>query len=162
MITGEIKSKVDAIWNAMWTGGLSNPQTVMEQLTLLLFLKGLDDAQTLAERQARARGTPVERDLFPDQLDAIPVVDKEGNKVAEGRSYADLRWPRFVTLPPAEMQWGHGACAQPAGARPILRPTRFSVRNCGRPATARWWLPRARCRILMSRTKTRSTGWATT
>ena len=46
MITGELKSKVDAIWNAMWTGGLSNPQTVMEQLTLLLFLKGLDDAQT--------------------------------------------------------------------------------------------------------------------
>lgn len=59
MITGELKSKVDAIWNAMWTGGLSNPQTVMEQLTLLLFLKGLDEAQTRAERQARARGLPL-------------------------------------------------------------------------------------------------------
>lgn len=73
MITGELKSKVDAIWNAMWTGGLSNPQTVMEQLTLLLFLKGLDDAQTLAERQARARGVPLERDLFPDQSDGIAI-----------------------------------------------------------------------------------------
>lgn len=48
MITGELKSKVDAIWNAMWTGGLSNPQTVMEQPTLLLLLKGVDDAQTRA------------------------------------------------------------------------------------------------------------------
>ncbi|MSU90602.1 N-6 DNA methylase [Rhodobacteraceae bacterium 2CG4] len=104
MITGEVKSRVDAIWNAMWTGGLSNPQTVMEQLTLLLFLKGLDDAQTLAERQARARGTALERDLFPDQLDGIAIFDDGGNKIAEGRSYADLRWPRFVALPAAEMQ----------------------------------------------------------
>ncbi|WP_102107478.1 HsdM family class I SAM-dependent methyltransferase [Oceaniglobus roseus] len=104
MITGEIKSKVDAIWNAMWTGGLSNPQTVMEQLTLLLFLKGLDDAQTLAERQARARGTALERDLFPDELDGIAILDEEGKKIAEGRSYADLRWPRFVSLSAAEMQ----------------------------------------------------------
>ena len=104
MITGELKSKVDAIWNAMWTGGLSNPQTVMEQLTLLLFLKGLDDAQTLAERQARARGTEIERNLFPDEPDGIPVVDDAGSKIADGRSLADLRWPRFTTLPPAEMQ----------------------------------------------------------
>lgn len=104
MITGEMKSKVDAIWNAMWTGGVSNPQTVMEQLTLLLFLKGLDDAQTLAERQARARGIALERDLFPDQLDRIAILDDDGNKISEGRSYADLRWPRFVALPAAEMQ----------------------------------------------------------
>lgn len=104
MITGELKSKVDAIWNAMWTGGLSNPQTVMEQLTLLLFLKGLDDAQTLAERQARARGTALERELFPDQLDGIAILNESGEKIADGRSYADLRWPRFVALPAAEMQ----------------------------------------------------------
>ena len=104
MITGELKSKVDAIWDAMWAGGLANPQTVMEQLTLLLFLKGLDDAQTLAERQARARGTKVERNLFTDVLDDIPVVDDSGNKIADGRPLADLRWPRFATLPPAEMQ----------------------------------------------------------
>lgn len=104
MITGELKSKVDAIWNAMWTGGISNPQTVMEQLTLLLFLKGLDDAQTLAERQARARNVPLERDLFPSDHDGIPIVDDKGVKIADGRPYADLRWPRFATLPPAEMQ----------------------------------------------------------
>lgn len=104
MITGELKSKVDNIWNAMWTGGISNPQTVMEQLTLLLFLKGLDDAQTLAERQARARGVALERDLFPDDLDGIPIVDEQGEKIADGRAYSDLRWPRFTTLPPADMQ----------------------------------------------------------
>lgn len=104
MITGEIKSKVDAIWNAMWTGGLSNPQTVMEQLTLLLFLKGLDDVQTRAERQARARGLPLERSLFPDGNDSISIMDENGTKVADGRPFADLRWTRFANLPPAEMQ----------------------------------------------------------
>jgi hypothetical protein len=56
MITGELKSKVDAIWNAMWTGGLSNPQTVMEQLTLLLFLKG----STTPKRRRSGRLVPVE------------------------------------------------------------------------------------------------------
>lgn len=80
MITGELKSKVDSIWNAMWTGGLSNPQTVMEQLTLLLFLKGLDDAQTLAERQARARGTKIERNLFPDELDGIRLSTRTATR----------------------------------------------------------------------------------
>ncbi|TPE53928.1 HsdM family class I SAM-dependent methyltransferase [Amaricoccus solimangrovi] len=104
MITGEIRTKVDTIWNAMWTGGLSNPATVMEQLTLLLFLKGLDETQTRAERQARARGTALERDLFPDNHDSIPIVDEQGEKVADGRPYGDLRWSRFATLPPAEMQ----------------------------------------------------------
>ncbi len=77
----------------------------MEQLTLLLFLKGLDEAQTRVERQARARGTPLRRDLFPKDHDSIPIVDENGKKVADGRPYADLRWPRFATLPPpADMQ----------------------------------------------------------
>ncbi|MEB3422129.1 class I SAM-dependent DNA methyltransferase [Salipiger marinus] len=104
MITGELKSKIDAIWNAMWTGGLSNPATVMEQLTLLLFLRGLDEVQTREERQARARGTRIERNLFPEGHDSIPIVDEVGAKIADGRPYADLRWTRFATLPPAEMQ----------------------------------------------------------
>jgi hypothetical protein len=38
MITGEIKSKVDRIWDTMWAGGISNPLSVIEQLTYLLFL----------------------------------------------------------------------------------------------------------------------------
>lgn len=41
MITGEIKSKVDAVWDAFWTGGISNPLEVMEQITYLLFIRRL-------------------------------------------------------------------------------------------------------------------------
>ena len=43
MITGELKSKVDGIWKTIWSGGISNPLSVIEQLTYLLFIKGLDE-----------------------------------------------------------------------------------------------------------------------
>lgn len=50
MITGELKSKVDRIWDTMWSGGISNPLSVIEQLTYLLFIKRLDELHTLKER----------------------------------------------------------------------------------------------------------------
>ena len=70
MITGELRSKVDAVWNAFWTGGISNPLEVIEQITYLLFLRGLDQAQLLAENKANRLGTPLERIIFPPVNDA--------------------------------------------------------------------------------------------
>ena len=46
MITGELKSKIDAVWNDFWSGGIANPLEVMEQLTYLPFIKGLGERQT--------------------------------------------------------------------------------------------------------------------
>ena len=43
MLTGELKSKIDQIWNAFWSGGIANPIEVIEQITYLLFLRRLDD-----------------------------------------------------------------------------------------------------------------------
>lgn len=45
MITGELKNKIDNIWETFWTGGLANPLSVIEQVTYLLFIKLLDDNQ---------------------------------------------------------------------------------------------------------------------
>jgi hypothetical protein len=50
MITGELKSKIDKVWEAFWTGGLSNPITVIEQMTYLLFIRRLDDIHTQKEQ----------------------------------------------------------------------------------------------------------------
>ena len=47
MITGELKSQVDKIWEAFWTGGISNPLTVIEQFTFLPFLRRIDERQLL-------------------------------------------------------------------------------------------------------------------
>ena len=52
MLTGEIRSKIDVRWNAFWTGGISNPLKVIEQITDLLFLSRLDDLHTLEENKA--------------------------------------------------------------------------------------------------------------
>lgn len=52
MLTGEIRSQVDAIWNAFWSGGISNPLEVIEQITYLLFLRRLDDLHTLEENKS--------------------------------------------------------------------------------------------------------------
>ena len=52
MITGDLKNKVDRIWDAFWSGGISNPLEVIEQITYLLFLRRLDDLHTLEENKA--------------------------------------------------------------------------------------------------------------
>ena len=68
MITGEIKSKVDRIWDTMWSGGISNPLSVIEQLTYLLFIKRLDELHTLEENKAARTGKPIREPIFaPDQ-----------------------------------------------------------------------------------------------
>ena len=64
MITGEIKSQVDKIWEAFWTGGISNPLTVIEQFTYLLFLRRLDERQQLEEKKANLIGVEVESPIY--------------------------------------------------------------------------------------------------
>lgn len=56
MITGEIRKKIDRIWDSFWTGGITNPLTVIEQFTYLLFIKSLDDKQLNSEKEASILG----------------------------------------------------------------------------------------------------------
>jgi type I restriction enzyme M protein len=53
MITGELKSQIDQIWNTFWTGGISNTITIVEQLTYLIFIKDLDETETRNELKAK-------------------------------------------------------------------------------------------------------------
>ena len=95
MITGDIKSKIDQIWNAFWTGGISNPLEVIEQIIYLLFLRRLDDKHTLEENKSARLKQPMERRIFPEGKDGI---GKNG-----GRPFEDLRWSRFKHFSAAEM-----------------------------------------------------------
>ena len=97
MITGELKSKIDAVWNDFWSGGISNPLEVMEQLTYLLFIKALDERQTLAENKANRTGQPMDDVIFPEGEQFKP----EG--LVAGRPYADMRWSRFKHMAAADM-----------------------------------------------------------
>ncbi len=71
MITGELKSKVDRIWDAMWSGGISNPLSVIEQLTYLLFIKRVDELHTLREHKAVRTGKPIEEPIFKKKQDPL-------------------------------------------------------------------------------------------
>ena len=97
MIAGELKSKIDAVWNDFWSGGISNPLEVMEQLTYLLFIKALDERQTLAENKANRTGQPIDDVIFPEGEQFKP----EG--LVAGRPYADMRWSRFKNMAAADM-----------------------------------------------------------
>ncbi len=91
MLTGEIRSQVDQIWNAFWSGGVSNPLSVIEQITYLMFIKRLDDLHTLEERKSSDLGIPMERRIFPDGTDE------------QGRPWSDLRWSRFRNFEARQM-----------------------------------------------------------
>jgi type I restriction enzyme M protein len=86
MITGELKSKVDKLWDAFWSGGISNPLEVIEQITYLLFIRRLDDLHTLQEKKANRLGGKIENAIFP--------LTKDGEK---------LRWSRFKNFSPQDM-----------------------------------------------------------
>src|SRR5438045_7605619 len=91
MLNVEIRSKTDALWNAFWTGGISNPLEVIEQITYLLFLRRLDDLHMLEENKSARLKKPIERRVFP-----------KGND-PKRRPYEDLRWSRFKHFSPSDM-----------------------------------------------------------
>ena len=84
MITGALKSKIDSIWDTMWSGGISNPLSVIEQLTYLLFIKRLDELHTLKERKAARTSTPIQEPVF-------------------GAGQDRLRWSRFKDAAPEQL-----------------------------------------------------------
>jgi type I restriction enzyme M protein len=94
VVTGELRSQVDKVWNAFWSGGIANPLEVIEQITYLLFIKRLDELQTREENKANALGRPIENPIFPDGM------DDAGRRP---RPFSDLRWSRFNNFAAAEM-----------------------------------------------------------
>lgn len=83
-ISGDTKSRIDRIWNDFWSGGISNPLEVIEQMTYLLFLRRLDDTQIRAEKKARLTKKPIENPVF-----------------GEGQQL--LRWSEFKNKDPQVM-----------------------------------------------------------
>ncbi len=84
MLTGDIRNKVDRIWDAFWSGGISNPLTVIEQITYMLFIKRLDELHIGLEKKANTLKKPIENPIFPEGLDF-------------------LRWSRFKDMEPEQM-----------------------------------------------------------
>ena len=79
MITGELRNKIDKLWEEFWTGGIANPLQVIEQITFLLFARMLDMTESRNEKRAARTGKPL----------ASPIFSKEEQ---------ELRWSNFKNL----------------------------------------------------------------
>jgi type I restriction enzyme M protein len=84
VITGELKQQVDGIWKAFWSGGISNPLEVIEQITYLIFIRRLDDLQTAKANKANRTGRPIESPIY--------LEDQQ-----------QLRWSEFKNIHPHNM-----------------------------------------------------------
>jgi type I restriction enzyme M protein len=93
VITGELRNKIDHIWNTIWTGGLTNPLSVIEQVTYMMFIKLLDDNQIKKERNAHALGVTAKNLLFKDGN----YIDIDNNI---NIPYNSLRWSVFKNFEP--------------------------------------------------------------
>lgn len=96
MITGEHKNQIDAIWDTFWSSGITNPITVLEQMTYLFFMKMLDDSQLKREANAKVMG-----------IKAKNLVFKEGNwtnpETKQEVPYEHLRWSVFKNFDASQM-----------------------------------------------------------
>ena len=83
MITGEIKNKVDKMWEYFWTGGLTNPVDVIEQLTYLIFMKRLDQEEERKEREKNEIGS---------------IFGNIEEKFIFSSDEQDIRWNKLILL----------------------------------------------------------------
>ena len=67
MITGELKSRIDKLWEEFWTGGIANPLTVIEQISFLMFARMLDITESRNEKRASRTRKPFRRIFNDDQ-----------------------------------------------------------------------------------------------
>lgn len=92
MITGELKNKIDSIWEIFWTGGLTNPLDVIEQMTYLMFIHDLDGSDNLRAKEAAMLGLPY-ASIFADEVQI-------GDRTIAGNQ---LKWSIFHDFPATKM-----------------------------------------------------------
>jgi type I restriction enzyme M protein len=93
MLTAALRSRVDALWDKFWSGGIANPLTAIEQISYLLFMRRLDALDETRRGHAEFVGEEF-RSLFDGEYET---------RARERRPRQELRWSRFRHLPPEEM-----------------------------------------------------------
>ena len=92
MVTGELKNKIDSLWDIFAAGGLVNPLDVIEQITYLMFIHDLDDSDNRRAKEAAMLGLPYQS-IFADEVQI-------GERTVDGRQ---LKWSVFHDFPAAQM-----------------------------------------------------------
>ena len=92
MITGELKNRIDSLWEIFWVGGLTNPLDVIEQITYLMFIRDLDDSDNLRAKEAAMLGLPY-TSVFAGEVQI-------GDRTVDG---SQLKWSVFRDFPAGRM-----------------------------------------------------------
>lgn len=91
-MTGELKNKIDGLWEIFWNGGITNPLDVVEQMTYLMFIRDLDDTDNLRAKEAAMLGLPY-KSIFAEEVEI-------GDRKVEGNQ---LKWSTFHDFPAQKM-----------------------------------------------------------
>lgn len=123
-----LKSLINSLWNTLWSGGIANPLTAIEQITYLLFMKRLDDMEIKLEKDAaflkekyeskRFNGTYVpyvdevdylfvERDNYPKYVKDLEGAKKTIEELRKPKSKQELRWHKFKRITPTDKMLEH-------------------------------------------------------
>src|SRR5574344_733752 len=92
MITGELKNKIDSLWEIFWTGGLTNPLDVIEQMTYMMFIRDLDDNDNIHAKESAMLGLPYQS-IFSKEVQL-------GERIIDG---TQLKWSVFHDFPAQKM-----------------------------------------------------------
>lgn len=92
MVTGELKNKIDSLWDIFAAGGLTNPLDVIEQMTYLMFIRDLNDSDNLHAKEAAMLGLPY-TSIFAKEVQI-------GDRTVDG---SQLKWSVFHDFPAAKM-----------------------------------------------------------
>ncbi|PPC75045.1 N-6 DNA methylase [Pokkaliibacter plantistimulans] len=114
MLTGTIRNDIDKLWEKFWTGGITNPLTVIEQISYLMFARMLDMQEDVAERKANRTGKPFDR-LFPSTSEGQLLRWKNFRNMSGKELHSHLKlkvYPFFATLGSAE---GEGSAREGLG-----------------------------------------------
>lgn len=92
MLTGELRNKIDRLWETFWTGGITNPLDVVEQMTYLMFIHDLDETDNLRAKESAMLGLP-HKSIFAGEVQV-------GDRAVAGEQ---LKWSRFHDFPAGQM-----------------------------------------------------------
>lgn len=119
-----LKSLINSLWNTLWSGGIANPLTAIEQITYLLFMKRLDDMEIKLEEDAQIKGDKylskrfngnynpfVNESEYPIDISDNPIENQEMQialqKAKQPRSKQGLRWSQFKLIRPTDKMLEH-------------------------------------------------------
>ncbi|WP_163831687.1 type I restriction-modification system subunit M [Spartinivicinus ruber] len=131
MLTGQLRNDIDKLWEKFWTGGITNPLTVIEQISYLMFARMLDMQEEVAERKAARTKKPFDR-VFPDTTEGQQLRWKNFKNMSGSELHGHIKnnvFPFFASL-------GHPEQTKDVKAKKLAKKSALSNNQAGTVGSA--------------------------